>query len=166
MATLDSIKGSILEETFPYRPGQNDPTGGVVDAVVVDANNASLGNQSIGNRRKSDIEKILTAGGHTITNMSNEVKTNAQQALNWACIHDFVKQSKMGVPFGGKGCETKLDFMARLQAYKDLVCQFLHNINLSWDEFCLTPYSIFSVTTRNHCASNHNHINSNGTNIY
>lgn len=156
MAVLDNIAGTILEDTFIYSGG-DDPLGGMVSASVVDDNNTLLGSQSIGNRRKADLEAILTAGNYDPFNLTNEVKSKAQLALNWACIHDFYDEGTSGMPIGQKNgltADTRRKVMMR---FKHKVCTYLKDLNLFWDDYCTTAFLVKTVTSKKHCESDHNH---------
>lgn len=151
MAVLDSISGSVLTDTMPFAPGSNDPFGGMVSASVVDQNNTALGNQSIGSRLKRDLEAILTAGGYDITALTANEKAEAQLALNWACIHEFTRQGWVSMPFGQKDNKMREEMEGKLKDIKQTVCQHLHNLSLTWPQFCATGWTLSTVTLSKHC---------------
>jgi len=151
LATLDPIAGTILEDTFPFKPGSNDPMGNIVDSTVVNGNNTALGDQSIGNRLKVDIEVILTDGSLDPGNLTDFQKNHAQLALNWACIHEFMRESWISFPFGSKDDETRANVKMRLGQMRDNVCNLMNRLNLSWPQFCTTKWSILDVTLEQHC---------------
>ena len=137
--------------TMPFQPGDNDPLGGMVDASVIDAFEASQGSQSIGNRMTVELKELLDSAGYDPTNLANTVKNKAQYALNFACLHEYVRLAWISSPLGQKDDETRTARERKLTDIKTELNQEILSLNFQWPRFFMSKGPFSETYSNQHC---------------
>lgn len=112
-----------------------------VTADLIDQDITDNGTASIATINHTELSAVVTAAGLDPNNLSSTNHPYVWNALRWSILYEHLQVNYLAMA-QDPDCEGCEDAKRHLEVIGHNVCHNLNQVNLSWDKYCKSVWSV------------------------